>query len=678
MYFLDRVRRNKRYLRRFRERLGRLKFSYEPTAASAIWLHAVSVGEVLSAVSLLNAIRESYPRVPIFVSCATVAGRAIAEDKLSAIVDAVFYAPLDYVLFVRRVLNRLRPSLVIVMETEIWPNLYREVKRSGATLAIINGRISDRTFHLYRRWRFVFSAVLGHADLILVQSEEDRRRYLAVGASPERVEAAGNLKYDFNPNDGPIPADVRTFINVLNPRQICIAASTMPPVDMSDVDEDDIAIAEFQKVAAAIPDVLMILVPRRPERFPSAAAKLDASGVHYRRRTTLSTGSVPKLPCILLLDSMGELSRLFAIADVVFMGGTLARRGGHNILEPAYFAKAVIAGPHMENFSAIAEEFTRAGALVRISAGDQLAPAITRLFESQTERDDIGRRARGLAQSRRGVTERVVKQLLAMYDSTVPRRPSARLLAPLASLWEFGVRRRYHRALENLRTLEHPVISIGGITMGGVGKTPLTDWLATKLSSQGLQTAILTRGYRRRSTEPCIILAAGSTASADLTGDEPQTYVRHGLAHIGIGTDRYACGRKLAELLPPVDLFLLDDGFQHWRLARDLNIVLIDALDPFGGGHVFPRGRLREPLTALGRASAFVITRVEPGVSTQAIENELHRRNPAAPVFRSYVVPRRWMDGATGQTFEDAPFRLAGSFLRACESAKRSGARWSR
>ncbi len=660
MYFLLRVRRDRRYLRRFRERLGLLKLSIQATAAGSIWLHAVSVGEVISVIEPVNAIRKLYPKAPLYVSCTTVAGRIIAEEKLSRLVDGLFYAPIDYVWCVRRVVKRLRPSLVIVMETEIWPNLYREVKRSGSALAIVNGRISDRAFPRYQQWRGVFGAVLSHPDLLLVQSPEDRRRYVELGAPPDRVEAAGNLKYDFDPADGEIAPAVRDFLEAARPAPIWIAASTMPPLDSSDVDEDDIVIAEFQKLAAAGLEHLLVLVPRRPDRFALVAAKLDRAGVRYVRRSKLPA-PLPPLPCILLLDSMGELSRLFAVADLVFMGGTFPRRGGHNILEPAYFGKAVIAGPHMENFAAIAKEFTEAGALVRISEPAELSTTVARLLTDHGDRNAVGERARTLAASRRGVTARMAKRLLDLYLDTLPLRGGSAVLAPVAALWESGAARRRHRALATARTLNRPVISIGGITMGGTGKTPFADWLTIELRRQHLQPAILTRGYRRRSAEPYIILAAGSQATSELTGDEAQLYLHHGAAHLGIGADRFTCGRKLASL-HKVDAFVLDDGFQHWRLTRDVDIVLIDALDPFGGASVFPRGRLREPMGALARASAFVITRAEPGLRIDPIERELRRWNPGAPVFRSYVVPLRWRDVSTGRSVSSLPFDSAVAF----------------
>jgi tetraacyldisaccharide 4'-kinase len=585
-----------------------------------------------------------------------VAGRALAEEKLGRLVNGLFYAPLDYAWCVRRVLAKLRPALVVVMETEIWPNLYRETKRTGAALAIVNGRISDRAFPRYQPWSRAFAAVLSHPDVVLAQSEEDRRRYLALGAPAGRVEAAGNLKYDFNPGEGEIPEEIRVFLDAARPAKIWIAASTMPPADAADVDEDDVVIAQFQKLARERTDLLLVLVPRRPERFAAAQAKLQRAGVAWVLRSELAGASPPRLPLpgVLLVDSMGELSRLFAIADVVFMGGTLARRGGHNILEPAYFGKAVIAGPRMENFSAIASEFTEAGALVRIQEAGGLAAAVDGLLREAGEREAIGQRSRRLAEARRGVTGRLSERLLGLYFDALPMRPGPALLAPLAKCWEYGARRRRRRAQAVAGKLDCPVISVGGISMGGTGKTPFTDWLAGELRREGFQPAILTRGYRRRSSEACVLLRAGASATPDLTGDEPQIYLRHGAAHVGIGADRLTTGRRLAALYA-ADVFLLDDGFQHWRLRRDADVVLIDALDPFGGGAVFPRGRLREPLTELARASAFLITRVEPGLRTDAIERVLRQWNPDAPVFRSRVVGRRWRELGTDRVRDSRP-----------------------
>lgn len=645
------MRRDIRYRAHFAERLGALPFPYERTAAGAIWLHAVSVGEVLSAVTLIRQLRAVYPLAPIFVSCTTVAGRELAENKMRGLIDGLFYAPLDYVRFVRRVLRKLRPSLVVVLETEIWPNLYREVKRSGAQLVIVNGRISDRALPRYRRLKWFFRAALAQPDLILVQSEQDRPRYIEAGATPERIRVGGNLKYDFSPAAGEIAPAIASFLKATAPGCIWIAASTMPGADSGDLDEDDVVIDAFQRLAR--PDLLLILVPRRPERFAQAAAKLDRAGVRHKLRSELTSTSKLALPGILVLDTIGELSSLFAVADLVFMGGTLARRGGHNIVEPAYFGKCVIVGPHMENFAEIAAEFQAAGATVAIPSADRLAPAVQELLDDPGRRTEVGNRARVLAEAKRGVAARIAEELLQFYDRALPRSQGLALLQPLAAAWAAGVQRDRRRGTEQRRTLSTPVIGIGNITMGGSGKTPFVAWLAEQLAARGETPAVLTRGYRRRSVERTLVLRAGTHCPVSRTGDEAQILLRAGVAHIGIGADRYETGAMVERELHP-SVFLLDDGFQHWRLHRELDIVLVDALEPFGGGEVFPRGRLREPLEGLARAHAFVITRTEPGLRTAAIERVLRRHNPDAPIFRSQVTPRMWRE-RRGESSTSAP-----------------------
>ncbi len=660
-YFLLRIRRDSRYGRGLGERLGALPFSVHPTAAGSIWLHAVSVGEVLSAIPLIQSLRERYPLAPLYVSTTTVAGRELAEHKLQSMVDGLFFAPFDYPRIVRRVLRALRPSLVVILETEIWPNLWRESRRAGASLVIVNGRMSDRAFPRYRANRWFFSAPLRMPHEIAVQTDRDRQRYIAAGAPPERVRVAGNLKYDFSPASGEIASAIRSLLDSLRPEAIWIAASTMPPAEPGDVDEDDVVIGAFRELAATRPGLLLVLVPRRPERFDSAASRLDAAGIAYLRRSQLDASSTLMLPGVLLLDTIGELSRLFAVADVVFMGGTLAQRGGHNILEPAFFGKPVIVGPHMENFPEISEEFSAAGAIIPIGGSADLAPATGSLLDNADERARLGEKARELAASKRGVAARTADRLLEHYDRGLAQRAGGPMLAPLAALWAGGS--AYHRRSTAARKLAAPVLSAGNITMGGSGKTPFVEWLAARLHSQGLQPAILTRGYRRKSTATSIVIAAGQDAPVFLTGDEAQIFVRGGAAHVGVGADRFATGTRILREFG-ADVFLLDDGFQHWALSRNANIVLIDALDPFGGGEVFPRGRLREPLDALNRADVFVLTRTEPGLRTAAIESVLRHHNPRAPVFRARVLPRAWHEARTGARCEAGalPFSKVGAF----------------
>jgi len=664
LYFAYRVVRDRRYLQGFSERLGAAPSSFEPTAPGSVWLHAVSVGEVISAAGLLREVRERNPNIPLYVSVGTVAGRAIAQERLSGLVDDIFYAPVDYAFAVRRVLARIRPALVVILETEIWPMLYREAKRAGSSVVILNGRISDRAFPRYRRWRFLFRRVLRAADAIFTQSEQDRQRYIEIGAPQEKVETLGNLKYDASASAAAPPRLVTELIEKLKPATVWIAASTMPPADRDDVDEDEAVLRAFQELAPIHSGLLLILVPRKPERFEEAAGRLRAAGVRFARRSHNAIEPDLTLPCVFLLDSIGELASIFPVADVVFMGGTVARRGGHNVLEPALCRRAIIIGPHMENFAAIAEEFRQQAALIEIGRADELADAVAKLAGNAELRERLGARAAEVAAKRRGATRKAVAEMLRWHDLAVPSwsliTPARLLLAPLARLWTFASNRSLARKAAHARRLATPVVSIGAISMGGAGKTPMVDHMAERLREHGHHPAILTRGYRRRSIETSIVIKAGKPAPVSFTGDEAQIFVQSGFADAGIGADRWVTGRLVEEKYGP-DVFLLDDGFQHRKLARDLDIVLIDALNPFAGGAVFPLGMLREPPSALARAGAFVIMRAQPEREYQGLRRQLQAINPHAPIFRARLDPRHWINRRTGLA-EHPPETSAAAF----------------
>jgi tetraacyldisaccharide 4'-kinase len=306
----------------------------------------------------------------------------------------------------------------------------------------------------------------------------------------------------------------------------------------------------------------------------------------------------------------------------------------------------VIAGPHMENFAAIADEFSSAGAIVRITEAGDLVGIVARLLRNCGEAQAIGEKARALAFRKRGATDRIAEEILKACDQAVPhprRTAVARLLlTPLSTIWNIGHRVRMARGRARAQSLRAKVIAVGSLAMGGAGKSPVAAHLAEYLNGRGKNVAILTRGYRRES-EAKVIVPKGGAASREQTGDEAQIFIRAGHAHVGIGADRFRVGLMLEKQFAP-DLFLLDDGFQHVRLRRDEDLVLIDALDPLGGG-VFPLGRLREPFSGLARATAILITRVEEGSGTAGLERLIRRYNSHAPIFRSRVIGQGFTPG---------------------------------
>jgi tetraacyldisaccharide 4'-kinase len=639
-YFAVRAIRKRAYRRSLLQRWGILPHQLVQTVPGCIWLHAVSVGEILAAVEVIRRLRRELPGIPVMVSAGTVAGRTIAQEKLFGLAEVIFYAPLDYVAAVRGTLKAILPSVVVVLETEIWPNLFREVRRTGAAVVMINGRISDKTARSYAQMRWFFGPVLAQASRILVQSEADRARFLAAGAPPETVETGGNLKYDFEPREAPVNSPVRSWLAGHAGKRVWIAASTTSD---GKVAEEDFVLDAF----AELPDWVLILAPRKPDRFAEVAQKLSVRKLSFVRRTNMDDADLAAN--ILLLDTIGELAGLFVLADVVFMGGSLSDRGGHNILEPAFFGKPVITGPHMENFREIAADFREHDAVITIDRPEALANAV------KNADPRVGHRGRERASAKRGATDYAVSVIKELHARSIPQRPpmlAARVFfAPVAWIWE----RVATRPVREVKRLDVPVISVGNITAGGTGKTPFVAWLAARLAAQRHRPGILTRGYGRRSHQSVLALPAGVRAPVCQTGDEPQIFLRRGHAALGVGSDRYQTGAALRKQFD-CDMFLLDDGFQHRKLARDLDIVLIDGLLPFGTGRLLPIGRLREPLTGLRRADAFVITRMERTRMADAIERRLKEYNPEAPVFHAATIAERWVEFTNGHESDSVDF----------------------
>ncbi|MEZ5403099.1 MAG: tetraacyldisaccharide 4'-kinase [Bryobacteraceae bacterium] len=645
----------------FAERLGFVPPAVDVvTPTEAVWLHAVSVGEVVSAVPFIRELQRRLPGVRVFVSVGTVAGRELAEARLHDLAAQVFYLPFDFVFALRRVLRQIRPTVLVVMETEIWPNLWRESARAGAKVLVVNGRISDKAFARYRPLAPLLGSVLAIPERILVQTEIARKRFVALGAPDEKVVHGGNLKYDFSAGDNHPAPDLAAWITAQPATKVWIAASTMPPRQPSDPDEDDVVIDAFEAIAPRFPKLLLVLVPRKPERFDAAAARLAARGIPFTRRTALFPGSAPpRLPSVLLLDTIGELAALFRLAHVVFMGGTLVDRGGHNLLEPAFFEAPVISGKHLENFPEIASEFRAAEAFVEIDSPSALAPAAAGLLADPTRAKIIGARAGKIAHANAGAAARAAAEALRLLDLSVPAPPPPlwrRLaLEPFSWIWRAGV--ALDRAVSRKHRLPRPVISVGGLSMGGSGKTPFAIFAAWMLRRAGKEPAILTRGYRRESTDG-VVLQPGEPFDSAATGDEAALLLLSMAGPVAIGADRAALARRILAANPSENIvFLLDDGFQHWPLHRDNDVVLIDTLDPLAGG-LFPLGRLRETPSAMRRATAVVLTRCRPGRSYTGLRELIRGLNPKIPVFLSSIVPLAWVHAETGQ--RAAPDSLRG------------------
>jgi 3-deoxy-D-manno-octulosonic-acid transferase len=399
-FYLWKGRATGKYLATFRERMGRLPEGIVSEGPS-IWIHAVSVGEVLAARILVKPLKQRFPGHRVFISTTTMTGQAVARAS-SGGADGLFYAPFDWPGPVRRALLALKPRLLLLVETELWPNLIHEARRRGVRIAVVNGRISDRSFPRYRLVRIFLRAVLREVDLLLVQTEEYARRMTMIGAPPERVVVVGSLKYDVLPAPD-MPEGLAHLLSVDGSGPLWIAGSTV-------AGEEEGVLGAFRRVRAEFPGARLVIAPRHPERFDDVLVRVEAAGFACVRRTRL--GDRPWSGAeVLLLDTIGELARVYPAATVVFVGGSLVPSGGHNVLEPAVAGKAVIVGPHMENFQDIAETFLAAGALVQVSSEEGLAAALLELLVDKERREEIGRRARGLVERNRGALDATMDAL---------------------------------------------------------------------------------------------------------------------------------------------------------------------------------------------------------------------------------------------------------------------------
>ncbi|HZQ21019.1 MAG TPA: 3-deoxy-D-manno-octulosonic acid transferase [Terriglobales bacterium] len=404
-YWLYEMFRHGKYRRGLSERLGFLPRRIPPSTQPSIWVHAVSVGEVLALSEIIRQLRADSPKHRIVISTTTDAGQNLARDRFSA--ENVFYFPFDFKICVTPYLRALRPELVIIAETEFWPNFVRTAKQCGAHIATVNARISDRSLPGYRRWRTLLAHVLRNVDLFLTQTPEDARRLKQIGAPEGRVFVAGNLKFDVPaPAASPILSQLRSSFRYSSAGPVVVCGSTV-------TGEEPVLLNAFKAVLAQYRSAVMLLAPRHPERFDEVEKLLQQSNLPFRKRSTWN--GEPLSGSVLLIDSIGELASLYALADITFVGGSLVPRGGHSILEPAQHGVAILVGPHTENFRDIVELFRQNGA-VKIATADDLSRTFLELLANEDERRRLGEHAFETLQSQRGATKLTLDKLRALLQ----------------------------------------------------------------------------------------------------------------------------------------------------------------------------------------------------------------------------------------------------------------------
>lgn len=403
-----------KYVAGLRQRLGSV-----PTIAGkpVIWLHCVSVGETQAARPLARRLKQEFPHHALVVSTITLTGQKLARDVFRTQAECVFYFPFDWRWSARRTLKAINPAVVLIMETELWPNFLRECKAREIPVALVNGRISRQSYRRYTLIRFFLRRVLSSLNIAVMQSETDAQRLQALGMSGETLFTAGNLKFDAE-----VGSDLADLTNETAERfglrsdiPLILAASTHAP-------EEEIILQSFKQLTTKHPVRLMI-APRHPERFNEVASLIQNSGLSWARRTSPPNANDPNAT-VILLDTIGELPATYPLATVVFVGGSIVDRGGHNVLEPAAVGAAVVTGAHTHNFHAIVNLMEEAGAIVQLpptegpGAAQEFTHALSKLLSSPEERTLLGGRAKQLVANNRGAAERTIKLIAPLFSGT--------------------------------------------------------------------------------------------------------------------------------------------------------------------------------------------------------------------------------------------------------------------
>lgn len=405
---LYRSRKAPAYRRRWSERVAIYQSSVK---SGVIWFHAVSFGEAEAIFPLIQALQDRYPNIPVLVTTTTLTGSNRVTAVLGDSVQHV-YLPYDLPGTAGRFLRRFRPLLGIVVETEIWPNLYRQCGAMSVPLAIINARLSERSARGYRKLRGLVGETLNHVSLIAAQAPDDAQRFMDIGANRKLVSVTGNIKFDYPVPDNMLEKGLRLRKNLFGSRPVWIAASTHKG-------EEEQVLDALKVVRAIIPDVILVLAPRRPERFGRVALLCKNRGYEVVWRS--SDHSCQDRSDIFLLDSMGELKQFYATADIAYIGGSLVKTGGHNALEASALGVPALFGPYMFNFETIVASLVDAGAAIQVVDSVSLAKEAIKLLEDHQYRTSVGSAGRAFVQDNRGALQKVM-EMFRLYLDGIPEK----------------------------------------------------------------------------------------------------------------------------------------------------------------------------------------------------------------------------------------------------------------
>jgi tetraacyldisaccharide 4'-kinase len=668
---------------RFRQSLGLIRREEiaDVMDTDCIWIHGASVGEIVATSPIVKEIKRIMPERKVLVSAFTVAGYNMAKQIIPE-ADGYVYFPLDLPWVAESVVRRVHPGIFMPVETELWPNFLKAIRERNIPVMMVNGRISERSVRTYRYLFSIWRDMLRTVSRFCMQSSIDANYITHLGADPKKIFVTGNTKFDQTYAEV-TPEDLTAYKTELGLGEdaypIIVAGSTHAP-------EEDIVLTAFSRLRKQYPKARLVIAPRRIERVDDIRRLTGKFGYGNGLRSKLknSNGPRPEYP-VVLIDTIGELGRIYAVGDIVYVGGSLKKGyGGHNVLEPAAHAKPILVGPDMLSFKDSYSLLTKAGACHTVYNANDLAKAFLEIAGDDVLRKQMGDASMQVIRENRGAALHTIHYLTDLLDKTTvphaytkaypintrnfndvgggglkhgaaiiqyifhmahsPERPwyafiLLGFLRGLSYVYGFGARVNlwlYEAGILTTRKLDCCVISIGNITVGGTGKTPTAQRVAMMIKNLGYRVVILNRGYRSHWNKPLGVVSDGEKIymTSYEAGDEAYLMAKMmpGVPVV-IGKNRDVTGSYAVEKLQ-AEVIIMDDGYQHWQLKRDLDIVLVDTLNMFGNGCLLPRGILREPLNHLDRADMFLFTKSDQSsqLTRTSLTDNIRRYNMEAPI----------------------------------------------
>ena len=572
------------------------------------------------------------------------------------------------------------------VETELWPNLLQAARNLEIPVMMVNGRISEKSVKSYRYLGSLWDSMRDSITRFAMQSPIDMEYILRLGANPQLVSVTGNTKYDqtYTNVTAEEKQELISSMGLTDNEGVFLAGSTHPG-------EEELVLEAFDRVREKLPGAKLIIAPRAILRAGQIAEMCSKHGFSARTRTELNEKPESGHD-VVILNTIGELGKVYSIGDVIYVGGSLIPHGGHNILEPAAHGKAIITGCNMFNFKETHALFSSRSAVITVDDGAGLTEAAVRLFDDKLERQRMEQATLDICNENRGAARRtavMVRELLECTEKDIGVRATERIENFQTYFYHMINGQKKHSSIEkafiNLlqvfsyvygglvklklagyrvglfkqKKLDCFVISLGNITVGGTGKTPTAYQLATYIRDLGYKVVILNRGYRSKWHGEVGVVSDGHELKMDASyaGDEAFMLAKH-LPQIPvlIGPERAISGQYAIDNYD-AEVAILDDGFQHWQLQRDLDIVLVDAVNVFGNGYMLPRGTLREPMSHLARADVFLLTKVDQAAdgSCQYIKDTISRYNDEALLLdsvhqpKSFIRLEEWADNIAGE-----------------------------